>query len=97
LTTRILAGAGTPLCARNEGSDYLDVLRARAVTAAWLFGSHPAPGPTFAAAEQALRETMWTTLVALPAAEQERRVAAVRTAGLTCGDQAAALGIGTGR
>ncbi|MEU4557494.1 hypothetical protein AB0F72_03850 [Actinoplanes sp. NPDC023936] len=97
LTARILAGAGTPLCARNEESAYLDVLRARAVAAAWLYGSHPVPGPAYAAAEQAQRDTMWKTLVALPAGEQERRVAAVRAAGLTCGDQAAALGIGAGR
>ena len=96
-TARILAGAGTPLCLRDEGSDYLEVLRARAVTAAWLYGTHPVPGPSYAAAEQALRDTMWKTLIALPAAEQERRVAAVRVAGLTCGDQAAALGIGAGR
>ncbi|BBH67946.1 hypothetical protein ACTI_46310 [Actinoplanes sp. OR16] len=97
LTARILAGAGTPLCVRDESSDYLEVLRARAVTAAWLYGSHPAPGVTVSAAEQALRDTMWKALVALPADEQARRVAAVRAAGLTCGDQAAALGIGAGR
>ncbi|MFG1995592.1 hypothetical protein ACGFJ7_37015 [Actinoplanes sp. NPDC048988] len=97
LTARILAGAGTPLCTDDDESASLDVLRARAVTAAWLYGRHPAPGPAFSAAEQNLRDKMWATLVALPAAEQERRVAAVRTAGLTCGDQAAALGAGAGR
>ncbi|BAL93179.1 hypothetical protein AMIS_79590 [Actinoplanes missouriensis 431] len=97
LTARVLAGAGTPLCVRNEESAYLDVLRARAVTAAWLYGSHPVPGPGFSATEQALRDTMWTRLRALPAQEQQRRVAAVRAAGLTCGDQAGALGLGAGR
>ncbi|MEU4419074.1 hypothetical protein AB0F81_00460 [Actinoplanes sp. NPDC024001] len=97
LTARILAGAGTPLCLRNEDSDYLAVLRARAVTAAWLYGSHPVPGPALAPAEQALRDTMWKAFIAQPEAEQQRRVAAVRAAGLDCGDQAAALGIGAGR
>ncbi|GAA4949146.1 hypothetical protein [Actinoplanes utahensis] len=96
LTARILAGAGTPLCARGDG-DHLAVLRARAVTAAWLHGSHPVPGQTVGPAEQAIRDTMWKKLVALPAAEQQRRVAAVRAAGLACGDQAAALGVGAGR
>ncbi|MEV4278603.1 hypothetical protein [Actinoplanes xinjiangensis] len=102
LTARILAGAGTPLCARegdhrDGAGDHLDVLRARAVTAAWLAGGHPVPGPTVAPAEQAHRDTMWKALLALPADEQQRRVAAVRAAGLTCGDQAAALGLGAGR
>lgn len=97
LTARILAGAGTPLCARAEGSSYLDVLHARAVAAAWLYGSHPVLGQTLAPAEQTRRDAMWQALTALPADEQARRVAAVRAAGLTCGDQAAALGVGAGR
>ncbi|WP_229067538.1 hypothetical protein [Actinoplanes sp. DH11] len=97
LTARILAGAGTPLCTGAGDSAYPDVLRARAVAAAWLYGSHPVPGQTFAADELARRDAMWKTFTALPAAEQQRRVAAVRAAGLTCGDQAAALGIGAAR
>ncbi|WP_430781124.1 hypothetical protein [Actinoplanes sp. G11-F43] len=97
LTARILAGAGTPICVSNEDDDYLEVLRARAITAAWLHGSHPAPGTVLTTEEQTHRDTMWTALVALPTAEQERRITAVRAAGLDCGDQAAALGIGAGR
>ncbi|WP_431728457.1 hypothetical protein [Verrucosispora sp. TAA-831] len=97
LTARILAGAGTPLCVRADDDSYLDALRARSVTAAWLHGAHPAPGQIVFGDEQAVRDEMWTTFTALPDDEQVRRVAAVRAAGLTCGDQAAALGIGGGR
>ncbi|KXK63059.1 hypothetical protein AWW66_05295 [Micromonospora rosaria] len=97
LTARILAGAGTPLCVRPDEDAYLDVLRARSVAAAWLHGSHPVPGQHFFGTEQAVRDEMWQTFTALPADEQVRRVAAVRAAGLTCGDQAAALGVGAGR
>ncbi|TDC36206.1 hypothetical protein [Micromonospora sp. KC213] len=98
LTTRILAGAGTRICDRVEQDDtYPDVLRARAVAAAWLHGSYPPPGQSFAAPEQVRRQEMWEQLTALPADEQARRIAAVRTAGLTCGDVAAALGVGAGR
>ncbi|MGW0503187.1 hypothetical protein [Micromonospora sp. NPDC003241] len=97
LTARILAGAGTPLCVRADDDAYLDVLRARSVAAAWLHGSHPVPGQSLFGEEQAVREQMWQTFTALPADEQVRRVAAVRAAGLTCGDQAAALGVGADR
>ncbi|MER7169595.1 hypothetical protein ABT336_26510 [Micromonospora sp. NPDC000207] len=94
VTARILAGAGTPMCVRADDDAYLDVLRARSVAAAWLYGSYPVPGQTLFGDEQAVRDGMWETFTALPADEQVRRVAAVRAAGLTCGDQAAALGIG---
>jgi hypothetical protein len=97
LTVRILAGAGTRRCDTADNRTYLDTMRARAITAAWLYGHHPAPGQTVGGpSELALREHAWKTFNALPADEQKRRVSALRTAGLTCGDQAAALGLGAG-
>ncbi|MFG1606317.1 hypothetical protein [Actinoplanes sp. NPDC049265] len=92
LTVRILLGGGTRQCARSqEDGTYLAVRRARVVVAAWLYGTYPAPGLVAAVpAEEKARTTAWQQLSELPANEQERRVAAVRAAGLTCGDQAAA-------
>lgn len=98
LTARIIVGAATRPCARAQrDGTFLAARRARILTAAWLYGSYPAPGLTapFAAEEQA-RTAAWQQLRSLRHGEQERRIVAVRTAGFVCADQAAALGVGGG-
>ena len=80
LEVRVLAGAGTRPCANT---DYAP----RVIAAAWLIGTYPEPG--FSAVEQI--EAALHTLTALPPAQQVQRIAAVRQAGLTCGNVAAAL------
>ncbi|MFC9679392.1 hypothetical protein, partial [Streptomyces sp. NPDC056948] len=89
LVARILAGAGTRPC---EPVAY----GTRAVAAAWLYGRYPAPGQDIPPGEEAdARNAAWRALRALPAEEQTRRIAAVRTAELDCrGDVDALLGKG---
>lgn len=85
LLAKILAGAGTMPCDQEN-------YEVRDITAAWLIGQYPAPGREAEpgpAADQ--RNAMWQALESLPRAEQVRRVAAVRQAGLSCGDVGAAL------
>ncbi|MER7442291.1 hypothetical protein [Micromonospora avicenniae] len=87
ITARILAGAGTQFC---PGSEHY---RERAIVAAWLLRRYPAPGFEVPPGhEAAARDLAWRTLRALPADEQLQRIAAVRRAGLVCGDLTAALG-----
>ncbi|TDB81268.1 hypothetical protein [Micromonospora sp. KC721] len=97
LTARILAGAGTRICHRTApDGTYPNVWHVRAVAAAWLYGSYPPPGQGFVGSDE-VRDEMWKAFTALPADERARRITAVRAAGLTCGDVAAALGVGAGR
>jgi hypothetical protein len=64
----------------------------RPIVAAWLIGRYPAPGTAVDDPDEtARRDSLWRALTALPGAEQAQRVAAVRQAGLTCGDVGAAL------
>ena len=85
LEAKILAGAGTRPC---DPADYA----VRAISAAWLLGQYPAPGLAVDdQAESAKRDAMWHALTALPQTQQAQRIAAVRSAGLTCGDVGAAL------
>jgi hypothetical protein len=88
LLVKILAGAGTMPC---DPENYA----VRAISAAWLEGRYPAPGLEVEPGQEAnARNAMWQALTALPRAEQVRRVAAVRQAGLNCGDVGAALSAG---
>lgn len=85
LVVKVLAGAGTRPC---ESMNYA----VRAIAAAWLVGHYPAQGLDVQPGDQATtRDAMWQALTALPHDQQVRRVAAVRQAGLTCGDVGAAL------
>ena len=85
LVVKLLAGAGTRPC---DPVNY----QVRAIAAAWLDGTYPAPGLSVQdSAETAKRDAMWQALTALPRAQQVQRIAAVRQAGLTCGDVGAAL------
>jgi hypothetical protein len=85
LEAKVLAGAGTRPCG---DIDYAT----RAIAAAWLMDTYPAPGMSVVdPAENARRGQMLHALTALPAAQQVQRIAAVRQAGLTCGDVGAAL------
>lgn len=86
LEARILAGAGTKPCEAENTADRVSY-EVRPIVAAWLIGQYPAPG--MAADDQGA--ALWRTLTALPKAEQAQRVAAVRQAGLACGDVGAAL------
>ncbi|TVT40791.1 hypothetical protein FNH05_23375 [Amycolatopsis rhizosphaerae] len=91
LVVRILAGAGTRPC---DPVDY----RTRAIAAAWLYGSYPAPGLRVTPGEEtSARDAAWQALTALPVADQTRRIAAVRAAGLHCQDDPAAALTGGGR
>ncbi|MDT8911263.1 hypothetical protein [Amycolatopsis sp. PS_44_ISF1] len=89
LLNRMLQGAGTVQCGDPEGSyDYLDraeaerstrQFTARVLSAALLLGK---PTPDFQYVHQAAQ--LWPALHALPAAEQQRRLSALRTAFLAC-------------
>ncbi len=86
VTARILGGAGTQFC---PGSAHY---RERAVAAAWLFGRYPAPGfEMLPPGEAVARDRAWQALRALPADDQVQRIAAIRRAGLVCGDLSAAI------
>ncbi|MEV0396343.1 hypothetical protein [Polymorphospora rubra] len=67
-----------------------DVLLARKVAAAWLTGEPPTPEDWWDAEERARADSAYRTLVGLPQAEQQRRMAAARDAALSC--RADALG-----
>lgn len=85
LVVKVLAGAGTRPC---QPVDYA----VRAIAAAWLVGHYPAPGLEVRPGDEATkRDAMWHALSALPRDQQVQRVAAVRAAGLTCGDVGAAV------
>lgn len=95
LRLNVLAGAGTPVCADEDESweRLRRTMIARTVTAAWLSGElRPLPGYDghFREDADAVRQA-FDALRALPPADQRARVAAVRAAGLDCGDQLAAL------
>ena len=91
LEAKILAGAGTKPCDQENTADRVSY-EVRPIVAAWLIGQYPAPGMAIEdPAETARRTAMWQALTALPKAAQAQRVAAVRQAGLTCGDVGAAL------
>ncbi|HEX4223490.1 MAG TPA: hypothetical protein VHZ97_14070 [Pseudonocardiaceae bacterium] len=85
LVVKVLAGAGTRPC----GSiDYA----VRAIAAAWLVGQYPAPGLDSGGGDWlAKNNAMWQALTELPHDQQVQRIAAVRQAGLTCGNVSAAL------
>ncbi|MBP2327764.1 hypothetical protein JOF56_008149 [Kibdelosporangium banguiense] len=76
LVVRMLAGAGTRPCS----DDY----RARAIAAAWLYGTLDTPGPQLQPEERVEREKLWTAVQALPKSTQVERIAALRTAARTC-------------
>jgi hypothetical protein len=89
ITRVLVAGAGTPACRTDAHPDPGALYReaaARTVAAAWFLGDYaPLPG------EGAIREYIdpfalpaWERLTALPAEEQRERVAALRSAALTC-------------
>lgn len=69
-------------CGRRDGPD--DAYAVRAVGAAWLSGQPPAPRSWWTADDQARIGSAYQTLVGLPAAEQQRRMAAARKAALDC-------------
>ena len=85
LMVKVLAGAGTRPC---DPVNYA----VRAIAAAWLDNTYPAPGLAVQPGPEAdRRAALWHTLRALPPDEQIERIAAVRQAGLRCGDLDAAL------
>jgi hypothetical protein len=85
LTMHILAGAGTRPCVAGTGEPPNSTdARARAVAADWLYGSLNAPGPVLDQQEKAQRQQLWNTLVALPPAQQQQRITALRTAARAC-------------
>jgi hypothetical protein len=90
LLQRVLAGAGTLPCPDSDG-------RTRMLVGNALAGTEP-KNLTGPGQEEWKAETtaLWQALKALPADERDRRIAAVRAAGLTCGDVTAALGVGGG-
>ncbi|HEY4454188.1 MAG TPA: hypothetical protein VGN81_07750 [Pseudonocardiaceae bacterium] len=91
LEAKVLAGAGTKPCDQENTVDRVSY-EVRPIAAAWLIGQYPAPGMAVDGPdENARRAALWHALTALPQAEQVQRVAAVRQAGLTCGDVGAAL------
>ncbi|MFD2420891.1 hypothetical protein [Amycolatopsis pigmentata] len=94
VVVRMLAGAGTRLCDRPDGTGIADDYRVRRLAAAWLYGAYPAPGQSGPGNARVSPEEAdaWRQLKALPEPEQVRRIAAVRRAGFTCqGDLRAAL------
>ncbi|WP_424186285.1 hypothetical protein ACOBQX_00340 [Actinokineospora sp. G85] len=77
LSVNVLAGGGTRPCGEV---DY----RERGLTAAWLWGAFPAPGPPLHGNEGAERLAEWERIKALPEADQLRWLEGVRAKYLAC-------------
>jgi hypothetical protein len=90
LLIQLLQGAGTQPCENVYQEANADAVNrqnaAREIVAAWLLGRAPAPDGLvrWLPAYRALVESGHRALVALPAAEQRSRVAAVRRSALAC-------------
>jgi hypothetical protein len=100
VTRELLAGAGTPTCFGELGGPAAwDERTARTIAAAWFLGDlKPLQFSGWVDRGEVGRvEQLWTTFLALPAAEQRTRIIALRQAGLTCqGSQMDILLGGTG-
>jgi hypothetical protein len=97
LTRSLLAGAGTPSCfgRHSGGRPDLRETAARTVAAAWFLGElQPLPGSWRGWTDvRRLAAPAWAQLRALPPAEQQARILALRAAALSCrGDLLDVLG-----
>jgi hypothetical protein len=83
LTAMLLTNVGVSAdCPRGRGNPA--GYAASEISTAWLLGRPPTPDSRMSAEYQQLARTGWTALTSAPAAEQRRRVAAMRQALLTC-------------
>jgi hypothetical protein len=88
LVRSMVAGAGTTPCKglRHGDDEYVREQVARSVSAAWFMGEvKPLPGFRFLQdkVDQQIRP-VWDAFRALPAAEQQARISALRAAALSC-------------